>query len=178
MDESREIQSRLQTITSKKSESLLIQFNRLMLLGQVGKAVKLINNNSDIKGVHNITRKVKGILEDKHPPGKKAPSSLKLEITKPDPQPVIFDCIDAEAVHKLAKKVHGSGGPTLIDAEGWKHILCSRSYGKASVQLCGAIAELAKKLSTSPVDHRFLTEFVACRLVSLDKGKIRLGKLE
>ena len=177
MDESREIQLRLQTITSKKSESLLIQFNRLMLLGQVGKAVKLINNNSDIKGVHNITRKVKGILEDKHPSGKKAPSSLKLEITKPDPQPVIFDCIDAEAVHKVAKIVHGSGGPTLIDAEGWKHILCSRSYGKASVQLCGSIAELAKKLSTSPVDHRFLTEFVACRLVPLDKGEDKTGKI-
>ena len=51
MDESREIQSRLQTITPRNSESLLIQFSRLMLLGQVGKAVKLINNNSDIKGV-------------------------------------------------------------------------------------------------------------------------------
>ena len=148
-----------------------------MLLGQVGKAVKLINNNSDIKGVHNVTRKVKGILEAKHPKGKKAPSSLKLEITKSDPQPVIFDCIDAEAVHKVAKNVYGSGGPTLIDADCWKHILCSKSYGKASVQLCGAIAELAKKLSTAPVDHRFLTEFVACRLVPLDKGEDKSGKI-
>ena len=67
--------------------------------------------------------------------------------------------------------------PTLIDAEGWKHILCSRSYGKASVQLCGAIAELAKKLSTSPVDHRFPTKFVACRLVPLDKGEDETGKI-
>ena len=177
IEESWEIQSRLKTMSAKKSESLLVQFSRIMLLGQVGKAVKLINNNSDIKGVHNVTRKVKGILEAKHPKGKKAPSSLKLEITKPDPQPVIFDCIDAEAVHKVAKNVHGSGGPTLIDADCWKYILCSKSYGKASVQLCGAIAELAKKLSTAPVDHRFLTEFVACRLVPLDKGEDKSGKI-
>ena len=62
MDEAREIQVRLTWSTKKKETSCHVAFTRLMLLGQVGKAIRLIDNNSDGKGVHKLTRHVKTVL--------------------------------------------------------------------------------------------------------------------
>ena len=80
-----------------------------------------------------------------------------------EPLPVIYEEIDAEKVHKAALKLQGSGGPSLMDADGWRHILCSKSYGKVSVNLCQAIADLAKKLCREDVHPDSLKEFVACK---------------
>ena len=73
--------------------------------------------------------------------------------------------------------MQGSGGPTLLDSDGWRHILCSKSYGKASAQLCETIAELSKILATQEVDPVSLREFVASRLIPLDKGRDLAGIL-
>ena len=175
MDEAREIQVRLTRSTKKKETSCHVAFTRLMLLGQVGKAIRLIDNNSDVKGVHKLIRHVKTVLACKHPNAKPAPLQLKMEITAPEPQPVIFEQIDGQMFYKVAKTLHGSGGPTLLDADGWKHILCCKSYGKASEKLCDAIAELAKCISTKPVSPTALEELLACRLVPLDKGIDKRG---
>ena len=63
----------------------------------------------------------------------------------------------------------------MIDADGWRHILCSRSYGKASEDLCQAIANLAKKLCVESVHPDCLQEYVACRLIPLDKSVEKAG---
>ena len=57
---------------------------------------------------------------------------------------MIYEEIDGISVYKAAKQLQGSGGPTLIDADGWKHILCSRAYGNASSDLCEDVADLAQ----------------------------------
>ncbi len=87
-----------------------------------------------------------------------------------EPQPVIYEVIDAEKVFKAAQKLQGSGGPLLMDDDGWKHIACSKSYGNASSNLCQAVADLAKKLCTEKIHLDSLFEYVACRLIPLDKG--------
>ena len=92
-----------------------------------------------------------------------------------EPQPVIFEEIDGVAVYNAAKRMQGSGGPTLVDADGWKHILCSKSYGSASTELCNAIAELAKKLCRDDIHPDTLHELVANRLIPLDKGDDKKG---
>ncbi len=38
-----------------------------MLAGKVKQALKFINNNNDIKGVHTPTNEIQGILKEKHP---------------------------------------------------------------------------------------------------------------
>ena len=78
-------------------------------------------------------------------------------------------------MEKAALNVNGAGGPTHIDADGWKQILCSKAYGKLPFQLCGAVAELAKRLCTEEVNPECLNEFVSCRLVPLDKGVDKSG---
>ena len=99
-----------------------------------------------------------------------------LNLTSPEPQPVIYEEIDGNAVYKAAKQIQGSGGPTLFDGDGWRHILCSKSYGNASSELCTAIADLAKRLCRDDIHPDTLHEFVANRLIPLDKGVDKEGK--
>ena len=141
-----------------------------MLLGKVSQAMKFINNDDLILGVHPITAAIKELLQEKHPKGRSAELDIMLPETAHEPQPVIYEEIDAETVYNAAKNIQGSGGPTLIDADGWRHMLCSKAYGKASTNLCQAIAELAKKLCREEIHPDHLNEFVSCRLIPLDKG--------
>ena len=73
--------------------------------------------------------------------------------------------------YKAAKNIQGPGGPTLIDADGWRHLLCSKAYGKAPEELCESIATLAKKMCREEIHPDCLKEFVGCRLIPLDKGE-------
>ena len=146
-----------------------------MLQGKISKAMNFINNEDVTLGVHTITDDIKQLLQDKHPIGKSADPEILLPDVAETPQPVIYEGIDADAVYKAAKQIQGSGGPTLIDADGWRHILCSKSYGKASVDLCESIANLAKKLCREEIHPDTLHEFIACRLIPLDKGSDKEG---
>ena len=73
-------------------------------------------------------------------------------------------------MQKTARNLNGSGGPSLIDSDIWKDFLCSKAFGNASLQLCQAIADVAKVLCSEEVNPDCLTEFNACRLIPLDEG--------
>jgi hypothetical protein len=47
--------------------------------------------------------------------------------------------IDSEAIYQLAKNMAGSGGPSKVDADMWKHILCSKHMEK---NLCNCVNPL------------------------------------
>ena len=177
MNEVNVIQKRLKTAVVNKRESNEKAFCRLMLLGKVGQALKFIDHDNCIKGVHKVTRKVHAVLAEKHPVGTVAPAEVKLSVTAPTPEQVIFETISADSVLKVAKNTNGSGGPTQIDADGWRHILCCKSYGKYSTQLCEAIAAFARIMATQEVNADCLREFTACRLVPLDKGNDKSGEI-
>ena len=110
-----------------------------MFVGKVRQAAKLIDNQDCITGVHSITNDVKQALANKHPKGEEACADVLLPITKPTPNPVIFEQITAEVIQTASKNLSGSGGPTLVDAESWKYFLCSRAYGKCNYHLSEAI---------------------------------------
>ena len=176
MAENREIQKRLKPIQDKKKEIKEKAFSRLMLLGKVSQAMKFVDSENDTRGVHNLTEEIKQLLLKKHPKAREVNNDILLPTTANDPEPVIYEGINGIAVYNAAKRLQGSGGPTLMDADGWKHILCSKSYGTASTDLCNAIAELAKKLCRESIHPDMLKEFVANRLIPLDKGEDKKGK--
>ena len=64
----------------------------------------------------------------------------------------------------------------MIDSDIRKDFLCSKSFANASLQLCQAIADVAKVLCSEDVNPDCLTEFIACRLIPLDKGDTKEGK--
>ena len=175
MDESRVIQEKLKRRKKSEDSSQQKGFSRLMMVGKVGQAMKLINNEDSVVGVHTLNREIKSLLQEKHPKAETPPADILLPITAPQAQSVIFAEISAELVEKAALHVQGSGGPTHLDADGWKHILCSKAYGKFPFQLCSAIAEFAKRLCVEDVNPESLNEFVACRLVPLNKGDDKRG---
>lgn len=63
----------------------------------------------------------------------------------------------------------------MIDSDIRKDLLCSKSFGNASLQLCQAIADVAKVSCSEDVNPDCLTEFIACRLIPLDKGDTKEG---
>ena len=173
--EGREIQRRLSIKIKKRNDNKEQAFCRLMLQGKIGPAMKFINSEDETIGVHILNDTIKNILHEKHPMGRDASDDILLPETAEDPLPVVFEEISSDSVYKAAKKLQGSGGPSLIDAEVWRRLLCSKGYGNASVNLCQAIADMAKKMCREDVHPDSLREFVACRLIPLNKGDDKWG---
>ncbi len=105
------------------------------------------------------------ILQSKHPEQKPALPENIIPSTPVKVEPVIFEEIDADMILRLAKDLSGSGGPTKIDADLWKHILCCKSFNKVSSQLCQSIADTTKRLCTEDINSSYTKELFACRLI-------------
>ena len=73
-------------------------------------------------------------------------------------------------IRKAAIKTKGGFGPSAMDTDGWRRILCSNNFGDAKVDLRKAIANFIKKICTEKVSAVSIEAFVACRLIPLDKN--------
>ncbi len=170
MAEAHEIQRRHQKVLDLKAANKTKLFCQLMLLGKVSQATKLINQEDSVVGVHPVDDNIMDILRGKHPKAAEATNLTDQSHTGELVQPVIFESIDGQSIFNAAKNTFGSGGPTNIDADGWKHILCSKSYGKLSEELCQSVADMAKRLCTEEVEPATLNELLSCRLIPLNKN--------
>ena len=175
ISEGKEIQKRMLKKKQHANESNTRAFCRLMFAGKVKQATKFIDSADCVKGVHKITSEVKQALTAKHPKAEGCSPDALLAITKPLPNPVIFEQITPELIQRCSKFLTGSGGPTLIDADSWKHFLCSRAYGKHTYHLAEAVSGLAKRLCSEKIHADSLQELSACRLIPLDKGPDKDG---
>ncbi len=64
----------------------------------------------------------------------------------------------------------GAAGPSGFDANDWRDVIGSRSFGKSSTDLCDAIARMTKALCTEDrTVEGGLSALVAGRLIPLDK---------
>lgn len=168
--EGKAIQKRLERSKHNPIEHKKI-FTRLMLQGKVGAALKWIAENRS--GLIPITPSVIEILKEKHPssaPPTKACLDQLNTTTPPSVEPVIFNNIDEESIYRAAKYTKGSAGPSGMDSDAWRRILCSKSFGGASKDLCYAVALLARRLCTEFVDPYSIEDLIACRLIPLDKN--------
>ncbi len=180
MDEGQTIQTRLTRETRNRNtptDQLSRKFSTLMMEGKVRAALRLIAENHTGRLLHldstadpnNSSESVRDSLLKKHPP--KQPYKLDT-IVNPntpvtDPHPIIFEQIDGQLIRSTVLKMDGSAGPSGLDAAAWKR-LCT-SFKSASSELCDSLAAVARRLSTSFVDPKGLSAFVACRLIALDK---------
>ena len=83
---------------------------------------------------------------------------------------VIFEQLDGKTIQDTAKTTFGSVVPTLIEADGWTHILCSKSFGKTSDTLAQSIADMEKQLCSKKIPPDPLSEHSSCRLIPLNKN--------
>ena len=141
-------------------------FVRLMLQGIVSSALRWIGSTTSVLPTD---ARVIEELERLHPAGSPAAESTILKGPVENIESVTFDGIDADMILMCAKRTEGSAGPSGLDADGWKRILCSKQFKNKPTELCEAVADLGRKLSTTHVNPLFLKAYSACRLVPLSK---------
>ena len=129
------IQSRLHDINTPKSiGELSKKFALLMEKGNVNGELKLLTSSIS-NSILPLDDKTLSLLKQKHP----APSELNEEILlrgeKPSVYPVVFEDIDENMVKEAALKTKDGSGPSGLDADGWRKILVSKSYGTINVDL-------------------------------------------
>ena len=166
LSEGRAIQRRLASGKHHQAHTEKV-FVRLMLQGKVSAAMRWIGNNAT--GILDASEDVMQELIKKHPKAERATQGSLLEGPAVKVEPVIFESIDGTLIQACAKRTGGSAGPSGLDSDGWKRLLCSKQFGKKTGELCDAIALMARRLSTSYVDPGTLKPYTACRLVPLDK---------
>ena len=164
--EGMEIQRRL-TKGKKTEENKEKVFVRLMLQGKVSNAMRWIG--SQATSVLDVTPDVVKTLQEKHPPPAPVGKGSLLLGAKQNVEDVIYENIDGDLIELCARKMSGSAGPSGLDADGWKRILCSKQFSSKSKQLAENIAAMARKLCTKNVIPEHLEAYTACRLIPLDK---------
>jgi len=158
------IQKRFKRSVKTKKQSDQKAFYRLMLQGQVKKALKIVNHANDIDGKHDITADIKKKLKEKHPKAAELKQSAIIDKLETKTERVIFESITQDDITSNTINSSGSGGPTQIDMDTWREMICSKSYGTHSKMLADEIAILAKRLATETIPHDCISTLLACRL--------------
>ena len=76
-----------------------------MLAGKVRQATKFIDSSDSVNGVHNISHEIIEALKAKHPKGEELHDDAMLDITKPLPNPVIYEHITPKVIQRSAKNL-------------------------------------------------------------------------
>ncbi len=176
--ECRAIQQHLQAQSAahKHDDNVLRGFTRMMLLGNVRGALRVLSSSksggvlplSSVVDSNGTT--VKDVLREKHPPAAEVSLDALVDedyVSSATFHPVLFEKITASVIRNAALRTEGSAGPSGIDASGWRR-LCTSFHG-ASNSLCNSLASMTRRLCTDYVDPSSLSAFVACRLIPLDK---------
>ena len=82
---------------------------------------------------------------------------------------VIYNNIDGRTFEKAARSMNGSADPSGVDGEALKRLLCSKSVGKISEELCYSIANIVRRFASEHIDPKCIEPIVNCRLIPLDK---------
>ena len=140
-----------------------------MKKGNVNSAKKILTDNMK-NGILPLTGQTLNQLKLKHPEGKEESQEILLTDTPETIHPIKFESIDVEKIQKAAVKTQGGSGPSGMDADGWKRILTLKQFGKSSIDLYRAFAEVIKEIYSIENQSASLEAFLACWLIPLDKN--------
>ena len=137
--------------------------------GQINSAPRYLSAD-DSGGVLPLTDDVVRQLREKHTDAQRAKrSKLGSLLFGPveDIPDSVYQEIKGELVREAALRTEGSGGPSGVDANGFKRILACKSFKRSSINLCESIATLTRRLCTEFVDPLTIEPIVASRLIPL-----------
>lgn len=157
--------------------SVSSKFANFMFQGKINEALQLLSDkgSSRVLQLNEIAKTdnnktVRQVLKEKHPDMASLDPSAIIESSDNMTQmahPAMFEQIDASLVRRVALNTKGAAGPSGLNAYCWKR-LCS-AFGKASDDLCHALALPAKRMCCNFVDPQILAPLLACRLIALEK---------
>ena len=146
-------------------------FAKLVMEGQINSALRFLNESS-CGGVLPLNDDVMTQLKEKHPNPQAAKLGTLLFGPTDDEVPEsLFTEINGDMIRQAALRTKGSGGPSGIDANGFRRILACKSFKQSSLKLCEAVATMTRTLCTQYVDPFTIEPLVASRLIPLDKGE-------
>ena len=170
MKEIRFIQDRF--VNSKRArsvEDISTTFAKLVFQGKITAAIKLLDRENS-SGLLNLSDKVLAQLKEKHP----VPAEIEEECLLHGPvdlvPPGIFEVINEQRIFDSALKTKGSAGPSGMDAELYRRILCSKNFAAEGKTLREEIATLTRNLLKFNYHPSLLEGYTACRLIPLDKN--------
>ena len=146
-----------------------------MQKGDVNGALRILTDNMN-NGILPLNDDTLLLLEQKHPEIGEVYDEALLDEALKRIHPIVFDAINEDTVLKAATVTKGGSGPSGLDADGWRRILCSTVFGTTNLDLRKAIAELIKKLCIEPITRNTdgksssIEVFVACRMIPLNKN--------
>ena len=139
-----------------------------------GALILLTSNISN--SILTLDDKTLSLLKQKHPASSELNEEVLLRGEKPPVHPVVFEDIDESMVKEATLKTKGGSGLSRLDADGWRKILVSKSYGTINADIRRTFANVIKEICTEKVpvdtskDETPLEAFLARRLIPLDKN--------
>jgi len=88
-----------------------------------------VDHASDIDRKHDITTDIKKKLKEMHPKAAEPKQSAIIDMLETKPERVIFENITQDEYASITKNSSGSGGPTEIDMDTWREMICSKACG-------------------------------------------------
>ena len=161
------------------------KFKDLMQKGNVKGVLKLLTNNMS-NGILPLTDETFQFLHAKYPESKEATPDVLFQRPIRQVHTVVYDDIDEVLVMKAAVKTKGGSGPSGLDADGWRRILASNSFGNCASNLRRAVVKFITQLCAEQIEvnkdnDQSLEPFTACRLIPLNKNPgttpIRVGEI-
>ena len=162
LNEGESIQERLPTGERPNNMAKIsVKFKELMQKDNVIGALKLLTNEMS-NGILPLTEKTLSQLEIKHPDNRDASADVLLNGPIKEIDHIVFDAIDKEMVLRAASITKGGSGPSGLDADGWRRILTSNSFGTASSDLRKSVADFIKKLCSKRInsENKSLEAFI------------------
>ena len=131
--------------------------------------MKLLDNESS-SGLLDLSPDVLRGLHDKHPEAADIAEESLLHGPVDYIPPNVYDLIDQEMIYNSASKTKGSAGPSGMDSELYRRILCSKNCKTEGKILREEIAVFPRNLLKKSYHPFFLEAFTSCRLIPLDKN--------
>ena len=142
-------------------------FAKLVMEGQINSALRFLSE-AESGGVLPLTEDVRRQLREKHPEAQKASLGALLFGPVEEIPDSAYQQINGEMIREAALRTRGSGGPSGVDAVGFKRILACKSFKRSSTNLCDSIATLTKRLCTEYVDPLTIEPILSNRLIPLE----------
>ena len=130
---------------SRSFEDISKTFAKLVFQGKLTAAIKLLDKESS-SAFLNLSEEVLAQLKERHP----LPAEIEEECLLHGPvdpvPPGIYDLISEQSIFDSALKTKVSAGPSGMDAELYRRILCSKNFAAEGKTLREEIATLTRNL--------------------------------
>ena len=135
-------------VTSKKTrttDDISRVFARLVLQGKLSAAIKFLDKDSS-SGLLDLSPEVLEGLKENHPPASKIEDECLLNGPVDQLPPNIFDLINEQMIYDAALRTKSSAGPSGMDAELYRIILCSKNFSGEGKTLMEEISTMTRRI--------------------------------